>query len=69
MSSVVEIESAIEKLNAEELIELSAWLEPRMRQIEAKREALNEVGGYLTAADDDFVAAVIEAGKDVACDE
>ena len=65
MSTVTEIESAIEKLSPRELAELSKWMEPRVRKVEAKKRAIESTGGYLTEVDDDFVAAVAEAGRDI----
>jgi hypothetical protein len=65
MSTVVEIESAIEKLSGRELAELSKWMEPRVRKVESKKRAIESTAGYLTEADDDFVVAVEEAGRDV----
>lgn len=65
MSTVIEIESAIEKLSARELEELSKWMEPRVRKVESKKRAIESTAGYLTEVDDDFIAAVEEAGRDV----
>ena len=65
MSTIAEIESAIEKLSPDELAELSRWLAPRVRYLDAKRKAIESTGGYLTEADEDFVAAVVEAGRGV----
>lgn len=65
MSTVTEIESAIEKLAPDEIAELSKWMEPRVRKVESKRRALKKIGGYLTEEDEDFVKAVAEAGRDI----
>mgnify|MGYP007046934070 CR=1 FL=1 len=65
MSTIAEIESAIEKLSPGELAELSKWMAPRVRDVDAKRKAIESTGGYLTEADEDFVAAVAEAGRDL----
>ena len=68
MSTATEIEDAILALPPEELEKLAGWWE-RFRPGEkdgAKRAVLEMTAGYLGPEDEDFVAAVAEAGRDVA---
>jgi len=62
----MEIEEAILNLSDNEMKKLSTWWESfKEREVDAKKRALKETAGYLTEADDDFVKAVEEAGKNL----
>ena len=71
MSSVIEIESAIAKLPANELQELSRWWESHVKsrhldEENAKAEAIRKTSGCLSGAKgEDFARAVAEAGQDI----
>jgi hypothetical protein len=71
MSSVIEIESAIEKLPAHELEELSFWWESHVKsrkldEESTKAEAIRSTSGCLSGAEgEDFAGAVAKAGRDI----
>ena len=71
MSTVTEIESAIEGLDAAQFEELTRWLKRYARTRSdslagKKRDAIRETAGRLNEEDaEDFARAVAEAGRDV----
>ncbi|MFT4692626.1 MAG: hypothetical protein ACI9OD_004862 [Limisphaerales bacterium] len=71
MSAVIEIESAIEKLRAHELQELSHWWESHVKsrhldEASSKAEAIRKTSGCLNVEEgEDFARAVAEAGRDI----
>ncbi len=70
MSSVVEIESAIEKLSPQEVAELSEWLTRHTLKLksqhDAKMEAIRATSGCMAGEEGaEFEAAVREASNQV----
>jgi hypothetical protein len=71
MSSIIEIESAIEKLPPHELEALSHWWDSHVKkrqtdEVIAKTEAIRKTSGCLTGEEgEDFAQAVAEAGRDI----
>lgn len=70
MSSIDEIEAAIEKLDDAELAKLSAWWERHLTRVARSNiDAIAKTSGCLDNADntdgEDFAKAVAEAGNDV----
>lgn len=67
MSSIVEIESAIEKLDTDQFFELSKWWTKHASQRSAKMEAIRKTSGRRYGKEgENFEAAVQAAGKGVA---